>query len=425
MLRMPSPARRQSRRGISSALALALALSGGAVIGTVALDAPAHAQDKEKPKNSKEFATAYQPVADMVNAEDGDLAAAQAKLPDVVSKIENDTDRFFAGNLTLMLGNKLNDKALQRQGLKLMVDSGQTSPEQTAQFQFFIGNLAYDAKDYEAARTALLAAKAAGYQDDNLDGLVAETYFTGGDDAAGIDYVTKVANERIAAGQSVPEQWLLRSLQIAYNASLTDKANDISLLLVQTNPTQKNWLGALQVVAALNEMAPPAQLDFLRLMMDTDTLTERREFVQYIEAADPRIMSNEVARVLDAAVEAGELATTDQYYADVKRVVDQREGEDASDAPELEKEARAAADGAAGVTAGDVYLSLANYPKAEEMYQLAVDKGGTDANLALTRLGIAQVRQGKFDEAKATFGKVTGDRELLAKLWTAYADSKA
>ncbi|AKH41539.1 hypothetical protein FHS61_002027 [Altererythrobacter atlanticus] len=425
MVRKLSPARRKARQGLSSALALALALTGGAVLGTVALDTPAQAQDQEKPKNSKAFAKAYQPVADMVNAEDGDTAAAKEQLPEVIAKIENSTDRFFAGNLSLMLGNKLNDKALQRQGLELMVESGQTPPEQLGQFQFFIGNLAYDAKDYAAAREALLGAKQAGYQDDNLDGLLAETYFVQNMPAEGVAFVQEAAKERMAAGQPVPAQWLLRALQIAYNESLTQQANDVALLLVQTNPTKDNWVGAMQVIAALNEMEVPQQLDFFRLMMATDSLSQRREFVQYIEAADPRIMSTEVQRVLDAAVGAGELAASDQYYADVKRVVDQREGEDAADAPSLEEEARSAASGEAGVVAGDVYMSLANYAKAEEMYQLAVDKGGADANLALTRLGIAQTHQGKFAEAKATFAKVDGNRALLAKLWSAYADSQA
>jgi hypothetical protein len=58
------------------------------------------------------------------------------------------------------------------------------------------------------------------------------------------------------------------------------------------------------------------------------------------------------------------------------------------------------------------------------MYQLAVTKGGADSDLARIRLGIAQVKQGQLDAAKAAFGQVTGARAPVARMWLAYVGTK-
>jgi hypothetical protein len=59
------------------------------------------------------------------------------------------------------------------------------------------------------------------------------------------------------------------------------------------------------------------------------------------------------------------------------------------------------------------------------MFALALQKGGVDRDQTLTRLGIAQVQQGKNAEAKGTFAQVSGTRTAVARMWTAYADSRA
>lgn len=424
MVRTSLPLGRKSLRGMASAFAFAASLAGVAVVGTGLTAVSAAAQDSRQPQNSRGFAQAYQPVADIANAEDGDIAAARAQLPTVIAAIENDTDRFVAGNLVLIVGNKANDSALQRQGLELMLESGQTPEEQVAQFQFFVGNLALAQNDYAAARTALEAAQAAGYADDNIEGLIAESYFQDGNAAQGLAYLKGAIEQRTAAGQPVENQWLLRGLKVAYDANDPAAATEWSTLLVKSSPSEENWTNAIQVVNAVNQFDTQAELDLLRLMLATNTLKERRDFVTYIEAADPRIMANEVARVLAAGTQAGIFTASDEYYIDVKRVVDQRAPEDQAEAPSLAQEASSSASGNAAQSAGDVFYSLADYAQAEAMYKMAVDKGA-DRERNLTRLGIAQAQQGKHADARATFEQVSGARAPVAQLWTAYVESQA
>lgn len=405
-----------------SAFAMALALGGSAVVATALTAAPAMAQ--QGPKYSKEFVKVYKPLADIVNAEGADYASVKPQLPALMAAIKNEDDRNAAGNLVLILGNKLNDQSFQRQGLELMLASGKVAPERVGQFNFFVGNLAYAAKDYAAARKALEASAAAGYSEASPEALIAESYFQENQTQAGLDYLEGAMAKFKAAGKPVPEAWLLRGVKMAYEADLAPAATHWSALLVTANPTQKGWTQGLQVVGAVNDFEPQAQLDLLRLMLDTGALTTRSEYSMYAETADPRIMSGEVKRVLDAAVAAGVFTTTDDYYKEVKRVVDSRLASQATEAASYAKEARTAAKGNVAQNAGDIYLSMGDWAQAEAMYALAVEKGVPDTNVALTRLGIAQARQNKNAEAKASFAKVTGARAPIAEMWTAYVNTR-
>ena len=75
--------------------------------------------------------------------------------------------------------------------------------------------------------------------------------------------------------------------------------------------------------------------------------------------------------------------------------------------------------------AADAFLSYGEAAKAEALYNIALAKPGAEKDRLLTRLGIAQLDQGKHAEAQASFGKVTGPRRNIAQLWSLYAAQKA
>lgn len=415
------------KRGLGARLALAAVLTGGLVLGSTALSAPAHAQNKKSAKqaNTKAFAQAYQPIAEIANAEGGDYASAKAQLPTVLAAVGNETDRYAAGQLALMLGNKLKDKALQRQGLETMLASGLVPAEQVGQLQFFVGNLAFEAKDWNAARTALQSAVTAGYAENDPQGLIVETYFAGGQPAEGLQYLGNLIQTRKAAGQTVPDAWLLRGLKVAYEGNLVQQANDFSALLVRNNPTPQNWVNGLQVVNALNKLDPQAELDLLRLMRETGALKQKQEFAAYVDAADPRRMANEVLAVIEEAVAAGAFTKQDAFYTETKTLAEGRAAADRREAPALVGEARKSSSGVTAQGAGDAFFSFGSYAEAADMYQVALDKGVKDRELVLTRLGIAQARTGQLDKARASFTQVSGARAPVAKMWLAYLDTKA
>lgn len=413
-----------SRPRFAARAALAIALASGLALG--AAPAPAFAKEAAKEAgNSKAFAAAYQPFMAAVNNAAGDPAVAKAMIPGVAAAVQNDADKYTLGTALIAFGSKLKDTALQKQGIELALASGKTPAEQAGLFHFFLGQMNYDAKNYAEARAQYQAAVQAGYTQNDARPAIAETYFGSGQAAEGLKYLSEIIAQEQAAGRKVPSTWLLRGLQIAYQAKLAPQATEFSTMLVHSEPTAKNWLAALQVERALNPLDPQGQLDLLRLMRATGSLKERRDYAEYVEAADPRRMAGEVLAVLDEGVKAGAFTTSDAIYTENKASATPRLATDRKDAPALAADAKTAANGVTAQGAGDAFYSLGDYAQAAAMYQLALDKGAKDRDLVLTRLGIAQVQQGQLEQAKAAFQQVSGARTPVAKMWLAYIDTKS
>lgn len=415
----------RTRSAVRFALAVALA-SGLALGGT----GPAFAKDKKSEKegaaqgNSKAFVEAYAPLQTIINNPSGDYASAKAMVPAVQATVQNNADKNTLGMALVTLGTKLNDAAMQKQGLQLALASGMATPAQAGVFHFFLGKFAYDEKNYTQARSEFQAALQAGYTQNDPRPAIAETYFGGGQAAEGLSYLSGVIKQEQAAGKAIPSEWLRRGLQVAYQAKLAPQANEYAAMLAANQPTAENWKAALQVIGALNQLDGDGELDLLRLMRQTGTLKDKRDYLAYVNAADPRRMANEVLAVLDEGVKAGALSTSDAAYKEAKSIADTRAAADKAEAASVAADARKAAEGTTAMGAGDEYFSFGAYDKAAEMYQLALDKGVSDRQLVLVHLGIAQAKQGLNDAAKATFQQVTGPRAAVAKMWLAYVDSK-
>ena len=137
-----------------------------------------------------------------------------------------------------------------------------------------------------------------------------------------------------------------------------------------------------------------------------------------LAACGSQLDPDTVAQVNGSAVDGGGQAVAAVGCAALKPV-DRRLGE------EHERDARKASATEATVTgAADALLSYGEPANAEELYTIALGKPGADMPRVLTRLGIAQVDQGKYAAAQETFAKVTGKRQPIARLWSSYAASK-
>ena len=418
----------RGRRGLTARAALAVLLASGMTLGAATLATPAFAKDKKEPKaegNSKAFAEAYEPFLAIINNPSGDFASAKAMIPTIQASLQNGADKNTFGRALIALGGKLNDPTIQRQGIELALDGGQVAPEQVGMFHFFLGKFAYDAKDYAGARTQFLAAQQAGYTENDPRPAIAETYFNGGQAAEGLKYLGDAIKQEQAAGKQAPVDWMRRGLAVAYQAKLAPQATEFSTMLVKADPSQKSWMQSLQVVRALNRFDAAEDLDLLRLMRVTGALSDRSEYVAYVQAADPRRSAGEVLDVLEEGLKAGKLTASDQLYTESKASATPRVASDRKDAPALAADAKSAANGITAQGAGEAYYSFGDYAHAAEMYKLAVDKGGLkDRDLTLTRLGIAQTQAGQLAEAKATLQQVSGVRAPIARMWLAYVESK-
>ena len=415
----------------SSTLALALALGMGGVLSVTALEAPAAAQKKKKdddkaakPQYSKGFVAAYNPVQQL--DKDGDVEAVKAALPGVIAAVENDDDRNVAGSLVYATGSKWSDTVLRRQGLDMMLQSGKVPAESQPGYYLQAGQLAYQDEDWSAARTYFERAMELGYTENDLTPSIAETYFQEERFADGVTYLSQAIEAKRQAGQPVDEAWIRRGLAMAYNNQLDAQAREYSSMYVRDYPSATSWGDAIGILYNTSEIGGEDSLDLLRLARRVDGLRQSNQYLEYIDQADPRKLPGEVVAVIDEGYASGNLDRSNTFVSEARAEAAKRVKTDETELPELAKDARAAnANLVTVMAAGNAFLSYGRAADAEEFFAKAATMPGANTPLVLTRMGIAQLDQGKYAEAEATFNRVEGARQAIANLWAIYTTQQA
>lgn len=431
----------RGNRALLRQLALAIALAGGtAIIAAPGLADPAHAQKREKkkkgddagkPQYSKEFVGAYQPLNDAISAEGADVNALRPQIDALAAMAASPDEQLASGGLVYNAGNKLADRALQLKGMEMMLASGKLSPEDFARYNFVAYQLANALQDYPKSRAYLQRAIDNNFTTDtistaDLEITMAESYFSAGEFVEGLDYLDKAIAARKAQGQPVAAQWYRRGITVAYNNQIVPQIYDLVVAWLADYPSQDNWRDGINLTRNLNNYEGPEILDLLRLSKKAGVLTEKSDYIYYIEAADARRLPKEVKDLIDEAYAKGVVSKDDIFVADSLTTASGRIKTDQAELPALEKDANDASAGLRTVfAAGDAFLSYGDYAKAVGFYEKSLGMAGVERNTALTRLGIAQIGVGDYTAAQATLAKVDGTRMPIAKLWAAYAAEQA
>lgn len=440
-----------ARKFLISRLALAVALSTG--LATALAPAPAYAAKKDKAKKSDaaEYSDGFRKVAGPIqtamseataglsgNIGDAQLQAAKAKFDAAVggdgkaafanaeAAATTPADKAALGSFIRNYGLISQDKAMMLKGLQLAISSGALPADQLGKSNFDAGVTAYQQKDYAAAAQYLKAAKDAGYVDpqNQLDAVLADSYRRSNNSGAALQMAQESISKARAGGGKPSETALRTALQAAYDAKQVGPASDLAAQLAEYYPSAAGWTSALQVTRSLNRLGAQENLDLMRLAARTGALSDRSDYLSYIQDADPRRLPGETLKIIDQGVSSGKLTQAD--VAEYRSIAQGRVTADRASLASYEKDARSPAAKFAAVNgAADALLSYEQPAKAEELYKLALPKAGAEKDRVLTRLGIAQADQGKYAEAQSTFAQVTGTRAPVAKLWTAYVKSKA
>ena len=389
-----------------------------------ARQAAAEAQTALKNAQGKTAKAAAQAKYDAAAAAIGPmLTAEKAAVEKTVTTATNIDDKFLAGQLLLSLGTLSIDLPMQRRGVQMQLDSGKITAADKPKYLMVLGNLSMDLKDYLTARTAFQAASDAGAAPGEALINLADAFIKDNQTAAGL----KVLQDAVVkSGAAAPEGWMRYGIATAYRAKLPKEAAMFANELVVSYPTKENWSLAIAVIRDINGYQGHDQLDLLRLMQRTNSFSEERDYVEYVQAATKRGMPGEALKIIEAGIAAGLLKANDQFVIDAKKESATRVGADRASLPAQERDALGPKGTAASITAAaDTLLSYDMPAKAEALYMLALTKPGVDTTRVYLRLGIAQADQGKYAEAQASFAKVTDARAQIAQLWSGYAKAKA
>lgn len=162
----------------------------------------------------------------------------------------------------------------------------------------------------------------------------------------------------------------------------------------------------------------------MRLMYVTGSMKTKNDYLEYLDNVEPRAFPGEAVKVMKDGIAKGTLTAAE--LGGEKASAEARVSADRASLAGQERDAmKPGASAATLAGAGDVFLSYDQPAKAETFYAKALGQPGADANAVALHLGMAQALQGKYAEAQASFAKVSGARAPVAKLWAAYAASKA
>ena len=419
--------------------ALAIALAMGTIAGTAlvsdpAMAAKAKAEQTPKLKLSPAFQAAI--AASIKSFQKNDFETSKTELAASEALIQSNDDRFQYHSMMLNIGLSIKDTPMQIKGLRGMLDTGLVPPDKVGQYSSIVSDAVRQNEEHDAAISYARMAQAAGYSPAQVYPLLAQAQWgkAGKKNLSaepqrslvveGLTNFRKGIEALQASGQPVPSQWFQVAIGKADAAGLPE-IKQWAQWAFEAEPNGENLRTILRIFQRENPtMTNRENLDLLRLMHWSGGLALSADFSEYAEMAGKSGIFGEVLAVIDEGKRNGVLGSAGggEFYSTASQEV----AGDKASLPTAEADSRKAATGKIAAATGAAYLGYANYAKAIELYQLALQKGSVDANEVNTHIGIAMAKNGDKPGALEAFAKVQGPiRGQLARYWADYVTRRA
>jgi len=408
----------------TTALAMALAFGGAAVLVQPAIAAKKEAAPAG-PKLSKEVREPLAAAQAAVAA--GDATTAAAKLTEARGVAKTDEEKYYVAAVMLDLSKLDKNPATQAAAVDALIASNRAPVDQQPTLYMAGGQMAYQAANYAKAEQMLT--KAIELKPDNVEAypLLVEAQAKQNKTPQALQTLQTAIDARRAAGTKVPADWYARGINMAYTAKMPAQTTALTQSWVKDYPTASNWRDALVTYRDLNPMDADGQLDLMRLQRTAGALKGQGDYMEYVLATYLRY-PGEAKAVLDEGSRAGVVnLAKGGNAAEINGIISPKVAADKASLAAAATTAKGPkGTGKSALSLGDAFLGYNDYANAAEMYKLALTKGGVDANVVNTRLGMALAKAGQKDAAKQALALVTtGPRAGLAKYWMTWIDQQA
>jgi len=324
-----------------------------------------------------------------------------------------------------------NKKQLQQATgpLEFLITSKFTPPDELKKRVVQSAFLYYQLQNYDKAVDYGNRAIKDGYATDQVQLVVAQSYYLKNDFKDTATFVRGLVDDQIKAGTTPTDEILQLGLSAA--VKLNDDAGESHWLelLVTYHPKAEYWQNLLDGLLR-TKMPDRELLQVYRLSADVGAMKSGSDFAEMAQAALDAGSPGEAVAVLNKAF-AADAFTNQAEKNRNQHLLDTAKKQAAADQPTLAKaeaDATAAASGDKLVGVGTGYFGYGEYDKAAKDIAAGLAKGATkDAENARLLLGIAQFKAGSKDEAIKTFNSVKGDAPLqrLAALWVLHVKAPA
>ena len=429
-----------------SSFALAMALGAGALAAVqpaLAQRAPGAGQQRTgetKKKQAEQQAPAEvtaggrtykiskearKPIADLQNiAATADPAAFAAALATAEAAAKNPDDRYVIAQLRLGQAIKLNSDEQKIAALNAVIASGAATPEELPKLYNALGGLQFNAKRFPEAAAAFQKVIEINPNYEGAANNLAASLARQNNPTAAIEvFEQRIAAAR-AANQPVPQDLYKQALALAYQAK-SPKSIALSREIAAAYPTPENWRTAIAIYRQLKKPAGDVNLDALRLQRALKGIDNRDDYLLLAYFLERGSFYAEARSVIEEGFASGKVQRGNSDATQILGAVTPKIAADRAALPGLEARARAGANGTLALRLAEGYFGHGDHAKAAEFYRVAVQKGGVDANLANSRLGIALALAGQRAEAETAFKAVTGPRQELASYWLLWLSQRA
>jgi hypothetical protein len=388
--------------------------------------APA-AEAPATPPVSREFATAYQALAAQLGT--SSWSAADGLLPGLKALAANPYEQYLAARADYSIATGLDNVQRRAAAATAMVNTNAIPAAEQPQIYALAARLAYTVDDYSNAASRAKRAMELGSSDTGLQDLAIDSYFRGGQLEQGLAEGRAVIAADTAAGR-LPSQFVFNALARALQeADRSAEVLDVVVARVDAYPTPDNYrIAALYFLEVTQrdveeEVSRGLSIDALRLLGETNSMLERRFYVEYVSAVAADALPNEVLTAAAAGRQANLVPQGDSYFDDLIQTATDNLRNDRASLAGSERNARTRPEARFAVRVANAYYSYGDFAKAEEMLTLALTKADADTGLINLRLGQARYKQGNAAGALEALAAVTGARTPLAKLWIAHIRS--
>jgi tetratricopeptide (TPR) repeat protein len=411
---------------LSGAAALAPVDSAQAQRATGSNDSGAAPSGKE-PKHtvSKGEAKPLKAAQDALNAKKYPEAIAKLKEAEGVSG-KTPWDEHLINEMYGFAYVRTGNYAEAAKAIEATVNDGFTEPAEIPGKLKTLAQIHYQLKNYDKAIEFGERAMKAGIADDDMDTIVAQSYYLKNDYKGAYRFTNEYVETELKKGKEPKEQTLnlvLSSCIKLDDAECTSKSLE---RLVTYYPKPEYWSNLVITLFSAQGQNDKTLLNTYRLANEVDVLKKPEDFTEYAQLAIEAGSPGEAQHVLEKAFQKN--VFTDSRSQDKnKRLLASAQKAAEQDQQSLGKNAADADSSPTGdkqVSVGLAYLGYQQYDKASDALSKGISKGGLkNEGEAHLLLGIAQLKSGHKEEAVKSFKAVKGDANLerIASLWSLHA----
>jgi tetratricopeptide (TPR) repeat protein len=357
-----------------------------------------------------------------VNAKD--VATIPAALAAAQAKAKTKDDNFVIGQLQLKAAVDAKDNAATLAGLQAVLSSGFLSPAETVPLYMNVGQLNYNAKNYDPAAAAF--EQVLKLDPNHLEAMVmlGETRNGQGRAAEAVGIIEKAIAAKSAAGQKADESWYKRSVALAFNAKLPN-APELSRQWVTAYPSPKTWRDTIRIFQTSSQLDDSGLIDTMRLAQATGSLAGENDYFRFANTLVTKGFAGEAKTVLEQGFAAKSIDKAKPTFSQLYSVATTKSQGDRASLDGSAATAKSAAAARQAMVTAEAYYGYGEYQKAADLFRAALGKQGVDKDVANLRLGMSLARAGDKAGATSALNAVGGSQAEIAKLWLTYVATKA